>query len=196
MGKLKKLTFDHILPYEDYANGRKEKQLSLTSIKKHRRMEVGPHAMFYFENYETMWFQVHEMLHIERGGDAQIPDELAAYNPLIPQGRELVATVMLEITEPARRAKVLGVLGGIENTAFVSVQGELISGIPEIDLDRTKSDGKASSVQFIHFPFSNSQIEAFRSPDADIVVGFKHEYYTHSAGMSEAVRLALIDDFD
>ncbi|MEE2661526.1 MAG: DUF3501 family protein [Pseudomonadota bacterium] len=196
MENLKKLTFDHILPYKKYAAGRKESQISLSAIKKNRRMEVGPHAMFYFENYETMWFQVHEMLHIERGGEAQIPEELAAYNPLIPQGRELIATVMLEIGEPVKRAKILGVLGGIENTAFICVQGELINGIPEIDLDRTNSDGKASSVHFIHFPFSNKQIKTFRSSNADIVVGFRHEYYTHSAGMPGAVRKALRDDFD
>ncbi len=196
MKKLKNLTFDHILPYEKYAASRKERQVSLSAIKKNRRMEVGPHAMFYFENYETMWFQVHEMLHIERGGEAQVPEELAAYNPLIPQGRELIATVMLEIGEPVRRAKILGVLGGIENTAFVLVQDELINGIPEIDLDRTNSDGKASSVHFIHFPFSTKQIETFRNPNSDIVVGFRHEYYTHSAGMSASVRKALGDDFD
>ena len=196
MEKLKKLTLKHILPYEEYAASRKERQISVSAIKKNRRVEVGPHAMFYFENYETMWFQVHEMLHIERGGEAQIPDELAAYNPLIPQGRELVATVMLEIGEPIRRAKVLGVLGGIENTAFVLVQGEIINGIPEIDLNRTKSDGKTSSVHFIHFPFSNKQIETFRSANADIVVGFSHQNYTHSAGMNAAVRAALVEDFD
>ena len=78
----------------------------IAAIKQNRRVEVGPFATFYFENYDTMWHQVHEMLHIERGGEAQIADELEAYNPLIPQGDELIATVMFEIEDAgaARRA--------------------------------------------------------------------------------------------
>ncbi len=75
--------------------------------KRHRRLEVGPDCTFYFENFETMWNQVHEMLFIEKGGEAQIADELSAYNPLVPKGRELVATVMFEIDDPVRRAAFL-----------------------------------------------------------------------------------------
>ena len=85
----------------EYAAIRSEQRKRITEIKRHRRLEVGPFATFYFENYETMRHQVQEMLHIEKGGDAQIEDELAAYNPLIPQGKELVATVMFEIDDPA-----------------------------------------------------------------------------------------------
>src|SRR5437763_17059090 len=83
----------------DYAAIRSEQRKRITEIKWRRRVEVGPFATFYFENYDTMRHQVQEMLHIEQGGDAQIEDELAAYNPLIPQGKELVATVMIEIDE-------------------------------------------------------------------------------------------------
>lgn len=192
----KLLTSEHILPYEEYAASRKERKVEFAAVKKDRRMEVGPHATFYFESYQTMWFQVHEMLHIERGGDAQIPNELAAYNPLIPQGRELVATVMLEIGEPVRRAKVLGVLGGIENTTFILLNNELINGVPELDVNRTTAEGKASSVHFVHFPFTNDQVDAFRGPIASVAVGFNHKNYSHTAGIPDAVRLALIDDFD
>ena len=78
-----------ILPPETYSAERKALREKVIAVKRHRRMEVGPFATFYFENYETMWHQVHEMLHIEKGGDAQIDDELRAYNPLIPQGREI-----------------------------------------------------------------------------------------------------------
>lgn len=192
----KEITREDILPFDDYAATRRERKKALMSVKKDRRMEVGPHATFYFESYETMWNQVHEMLYIERGGEDQIPDELAAYNPLIPQGSELVATVMFEIGDPDRRAKVLSTLGGVEETISISVNGEKIMGIAETDVDRTTADGKASSVQFVHFPFTDAQIAAFRAPDAEVTVGFAHESYAHSAGMSAAVRAALAEDFD
>ena len=196
MSSPKVITREDILAFDDYAASRKERKLALTAVKKDRRMEVGPHATFYFENYETMWNQIHEMLYIERGGDNQIPDELSAYNPLIPQGRELVATVMFEIGDADRRAKVLATLGGVEETIFINVGDEKIKGVPEIDVDRTNADGKASSVQFVHFPFSDSQVEAFTAGDAAVSVGFNHDSYAHAAGMPTAVRAALSKDFD
>ncbi len=111
------ITRDDILPMADYARERKGRRRALTEVKQHRRLEVGPVCSFYFENYETMWNQVHEMLFIEKGGEAQIADQLSAYNPLIPKGRELVATVMLEIDDPVRRGALLAKLGGVEETA-------------------------------------------------------------------------------
>lgn len=196
MSTPKEITREDILPFDDYASTRRERKKALMAVKKDRRMEVGPHATFYFESYETMWNQVHEMLYIERGGDDQIPDELAAYNPLIPQGRELVATVMFEIGDPDRRAKVLSTLGGVEETISISVSGDKIMGVAETDVDRTTADGKASSVQFVHFQFTDAQIAAFREEDADVTVGFGHDSYSHSAGMSAAIRAALAGDFD
>ena len=196
MSSPKAITREDILAFDDYAASRKERKRALTAVKKDRRMEVGPHATFYFENYETMWNQIHEMLYIERGGENQIPDELAAYNPLIPQGRELVATVMFEIGDADRRAKVLATLGGIEETVFITVGDEKIMGVPEIDVDRTNADGKASSVQFVHFPFTDSQVIAFSAGEADVSVGFSHDSYAHTAGMPAAVRAALSKDFD
>ena len=196
MTNAKIITREDILPFDDYADSRKERKKALTDVKRNRRLEVGPHATFYFENYETMWHQVHEMLYIERGGEEQIPDELAAYNPLIPQGRELIATVMFEIGDPVRRANVLGSLGGVEETMFVSVNGEKIAGQAEKDVDRTTTDGKASSVHFVHFPFLASQVAAFSANGAEISVGFSHTSYAHAAGMPDNVRLALSRDFD
>lgn len=196
MSSPKAVTRDDILPFDEYAASRRERKKALTAIKKDRRMEVGPHATFYFENYETMWNQIHEMLYIERGGENQIPDELAAYNPLIPQGRELIATVMFEIGDADRRAKVLATLGGVEEAISITVGDEKIRGVAEIDVDRTNADGKASSVQFVHFPFTDAQIAAFRAGDAPVTVGFDHDNYSHSAGMPGAVRAALSQDFD
>jgi len=185
-----------IIPLAEYGPLRAERRKRMSEIKKDRRLEVGPFATFYFESYDTMLHQVHEMLFIEKGGAEQLPDELAAYNPLIPQGSELVATVMFEIDDPVRRARVLAELGGIENTAFVRVGGETVRGVPEDDQERSREDGKASSVQFIRFPFMPAAIAAFKSGAGDVVVGFDHPNYGHMAMMPAAVRKALAADFD
>ncbi len=194
------ITRDDILPMAGYVRARKERRRALVALKQHRRLEVGPDCSFYFENYETMWNQVHEMLFIEKGGEAQIADELSAYNPLIPKGRELVATVMFEIDDPVRRGALLAKLGGVEETAFIRIGGATINGVPEADLDRTSAAGKASAVQFIHFPFTEDQIAAFRGAGgevgAEVVVGFSHPEYAHMTVVPGPVRQALSPDFD
>ena len=184
-----------IIPLAEYAPQRAERRKRITEIKKHRRLEVGPFATFYFESYDTMLHQVHEMLFIEKGGAEQLPDELAAYNPLIPQGSELVATVMFEIDDPIRRARVLGMLGGVEHKAFLRVGADTIRAVAEDDQDRTREDVKASSVQFMRFPFTAAQVEAFRSGAGDVIVGFDHANYGHMAVMPPGVRQALSKDF-
>lgn len=184
-----------ILPLAEYGRQRAERRKRMTEIKKDRRLEVGPFATFYFESYDTMLHQVHEMLFIEKGGAEQLVDELAAYNPLIPQGSELVATVMFEIDDPIRRARVLGMLGGIEHKAFLRVGADTIRGVAEDDQERTREDGKASSVQFLRFPFTPAQVAAFRSGSGDVIVGFDHPNYGHMAVMPPAVRQALARDF-
>lgn len=189
------LTEADIMPVSEYAKTRAEWRKNVSAKKKNRRVDVGPHITFYFECYETMWLQVQEMVFIEKGGREQIPGELEAYNPLIPNGSELVATFMIEIDEPTRRKRVLDGLGGIEETAFLRVGGETILGLPEADADRTSAQGKASSVQFVHFPFSVDQIAAFSSPDAEVVLGFGHANYRHMAVVSEPVRTELTTDF-
>lgn len=190
------ITRSDIIPMDQYAKERRDRYRAITAVKQNRRMEIGPFATLYFENYDTMWFQVHEMLHIERGGEEQIAGELEAYNPLIPKGSELVATFMLEIADPVRRDKVLSTLGGIEETIALNVGGEIIKAVAEADQDRTTAEGKASSVQFVHFPFTRAQIDAFRRPGTEIVVSVGHPGYRHMAVMPEAVRAALADDFD
>jgi uncharacterized protein DUF3501 len=192
----RKIETSAILPLSEYGKLRLERRRQIAEIKKNRRMEVGPYATFYFECYETMLHQVHEMLFIEKGGAAQIPDELAAYNPLIPQGSELVATIMFEIDDPVRRERVLSTLGGIENKVFLRIGGDTIRGIAEEDQERSRDDGKASSVQFVRFSFTARQIEAFRGKDADVIAGFDHPNYSHMAVMPPTVRRALADDFD
>ncbi len=189
------LTHADIMDMAAYSEQRREMRQALTERKKHRRMEVGPFATFYFENWDTMWHQVHEMLFIEKGGEAQIADELTAYNPLIPNGAELIATVMFEIDDPIRRANALGRLGGVEDTMFIKVGGMQVDAVPEADVDRTTADGKASSVQFVHFPFTPDQIAAFRDPGSQAILGIGHENYAHMAVMADATRAALAEDF-
>lgn len=186
---------DDILPIEEFAKIRKDKRQELVGIKKNRRIEVGPVATFYFESYDTMWWQIHEMLFIEKGGDEQIADELAAYNPLIPKGRELVCTIMFEIDEPVRRANFLARLGGIEETVFIEFADETVTGVPEADVDRTTADGKASSVQFVHFPFTDDQVAKFSKAGTQVIIGFRHEQYAHMAIMPDPVRQSLASDF-
>lgn len=184
-----------IIPLAEYGPQRAERRRRISEIKKNRRLEVGPYATFYFESYDTMLHQVHEMLFIEKGGEEQLADELAAYNPLIPRGSELVATVMFEIDDPVRRDRVLSMLGGVEYKAFIRIGTELIRGVPESDQERTREDGKASSVQFIRFPFAAAQVDAFKGGRGEVVVGFDHPNYGHMALMSAAVRAALSADF-
>ena len=117
------LTRADIMDMADYAKVRKERRAAVTALKRHRRLAVGPFATFHFECFETMWMQVHEMLHIERGGEEQIAGELEAYNPLIPRGDALIATLMLEIDDPARRERELYRLAGIEDTIRLEVGG-------------------------------------------------------------------------
>jgi hypothetical protein len=190
------LTIADIIPPDDYARNRSEWKRRIGAIKRDRRVSVGPYVTFYFENRDTMWLQVQEMIYIEKGGLAQAKDELEAYNPLIPDGSELTATFMIEIDDPIRRKNVLDKLGGIEETAFLRIGNETIRGVPEADQDRTNAEGKASSVQFVHFPFTSAQIAAFRSGEADVVLGFTHACYGHMAVVPDTVRTALAKDFN
>lgn len=196
MAAKRALTAADILPWAEYAKDRMDTRRRIGQTKRNRRVDVGPNVTFYFESFETMWLQVQEMLHIERGGEEQLKDELAAYNPLIPQGQELVATFMIEIDEPERRKRILSRVGGIEETAFMMINGEKIAGRPEEDQDRTTEAGKASSVQFVHFAFSPTQIEAFKKPGTQVIVGLGHENYNHMAVLTETSRAELAKDFD
>jgi hypothetical protein len=189
------ITRADILDPDDYAKQRRALKRQVTELKRNRRVEVGPFATFYFESYETMWHQVHEMLHIERGGDAQLTDELAAYNPLIPQGDELIATVMIEIENAERRSAMLAQLGGIENDFYLSVGGERINGIPDPTRENTSPEGKASAVQFVRFPFTPAQKSAFSTAGAQVLCGIDHPHYRHIAVLPETVRAALAEDF-
>ena len=192
---LTEINRDDIMDMDDYAKVRKERRRNITKMKSDRRVALGPDATFYFESYDTMWHQIHEMLYIERGGEEQIVDELAAYNPLIPKGRELIATLMFEIDEPERRESVLAGLGGVEDTVGLKLGGKVIRAEAEADVDRTSADGKASSVQFLHFSFTDDDVALFRDLSVKVVLAIEHEKYPHMTLLSEATRAALQGDF-
>ena len=187
---------EDIMPLDVYIEKRRQLRNSIVDYKKNRRVALGPYATFYFESYETMLAQVQEMLYIEKGGDEQLQDELTAYNPLIPNGKELTATLMFEIDNPISRAAFLGKVGGIEETVFMKINGEKIKAVPEEDVDRTSSEGKASSVQFIHFNFTDDQIEKFQSNSSEIELGIDHKEYSHSTKLSKENIASLSTDFN
>ena len=184
-----------LLSSDVYAKSRKQIRKDLVEFKKNRRIALGPYATFYFESFETMVAQVQEMLHIEKGGDEQLKDELIAYNPLVPNGKELTATLMFEIDNPISRASFLGKVGGIEEKIFMKINDEIVKAVPEEDVDRTSAEGKASSVQFIHFKLNDDQISKFKSDSATIELGIDHKEYTHTTRLAENSVKSLCADF-
>ena len=186
---------EDLLPSDVYAKSRKQIRKDLVEFKKDRRIALGPYATFYFESFETMVAQVQEMLHIEKGGDEQLKDELVAYNPLVPNGKELTATLMFEIDNPISRSAFLGKVGGIEEKIFIKINDEMVKAVPEEDVDRTSAEGKASSVQFIHFKLSDDQISKFKSDSATIELGIDHKEYTHTTRLAENSVKSLCADF-
>jgi hypothetical protein len=191
----KQIEKEDLIPEDIYTERRKQIRKDLIEFKKNRRIALGPYATFYFESFETMLAQVQEMLHIEKGGDEQLKDELIAYNPLVPNGKELVATLMFEIDNPLSRGAFLGKVGGIEETIFMKIDNEVIKALPETDVDRTSAEGKASSVQFIHFKFNEDQINKFKSGDTHIELGIDHKEYSHTTKLTEDSIKSLSADF-
>lgn len=190
------LTRDDFLSPAEYQPVRREQRRRLSELKRRRQVEIGPFAIIHFENLETVRHQVQEMLYIERGGDAQLAEELAAYGPLIPQGADLIATVMFEIDDPVRRSAVLMGLGGVENHVYIDVDGHRVRSEPDPTRENTSAEGKASAVQFLKFTFAPDLIARFKVPGAQIVVGFDHPNYAHMAALPDLRRSALAQDFD
>ena len=185
-----------LIPADIYEKNRKKIRKDLVEFKKNRRISLGPYATFYFESFETMLAQVQEMLYIEKGGDEQLNDELNAYNPLVPNGKELTATLMFEIDNPVSRATFLGKVGGIEEKIFIRIDKQVVKALPEKDVDRTSTEGKASSVQFIHFNLNDDQIIKFKSNKSIIEIGIDHKEYSHITKLTENNVKSLSSDFN
>ena len=167
-----------ILSRDEYKSKRKSLREKMVLRKKFRRVDIGPYVTMYFENKDTIIHQINEMVYIENGGEEQINDEILAYKSLIPDGQELVATVMIEIDNPIKRAEFLSKMGGFEETINIKIHDQEIKGKAELDGDRTTADGKASSVQFVHFEFdekavksikNNTTVESYETKDKHIM---------------------------
>ena len=191
----REVTKTDLIPLEQYSKERTQLRKEIIEFKKTRRVSLGPYATFYFECYETMLAQIQEMLYIEKGGNDQLKDELSAYNPLIPKGQELVTTLMFEIDNVLSRTEFLNKVGGIEKKIFIKINNEIINSTSEKDVDRTSSEGKTSSVHFIHFNFTNEQIIKFKDLGNEVILGIDHKLYNHMTKISEHTRKALIKDF-
>ena len=191
----KQIEKEDLILADIYAKNRKQIRKDLVEFKKNRRIALGPYATFYFESFETMVAQVQEMLHIEKGGDEQLKDELIAYNPLVPNGTELTATLMFEIDNPLSRGTFLGKVGGIEEKIFMKIDNEEVKTAPEADMHRTSVEGKASSVQFVHFKINDEQINKFKLGNTSIELGINHKEYDHTTKLNEDNVKSLSADF-
>lgn len=176
------ITADDILPLDRYELIRNDKKQEALLRKKLTRMGVGPHATALFETWDSMWLQVQEMLRIEKGGADQLVDELSAYDPMVPKGRELTCTLLFEIEDPVRRDAFLRTIGGVEDHISIQVGGQVIKARPEGDVERTReSDGKASAVHFLHFDFDDAAIAAWQSGEGSAMLVIDHPNYGHAA---------------
>jgi len=191
-----KLTPANLLSLEEYAKQRADFRSKVMAHKKNRQVHLGDHATLYFEDSLTMQYQVQEMLRIERIFEEEgINEELAAYNPLIPDGSNLKATFMVEYEDVEERKVALARLIGIENKVWIQVDGfDKVYPIANEDLERTTEE-KTSSVHFLRFEFTPEMIAAAKQ-GADMAMGVEHEnYYIEVNPVAANIRDALAADF-
>lgn len=186
------ITRDDILPLDQYELIRADKKQEAILRKKLTQVAIGPNATLTFESWDSMWLQIQEMLRIERGGEAQIADELHAYDPMVPKGAELTATLFFEVPDPVRRDALLRTLGGVEDHVSIQVGGHVVPARPEGDVERTReSDGKASAVHFFHFDFPPEAVAAWRSGEGTAMAVIDHPAYGHAALIGADTRAFL-----
>ncbi|MBL38862.1 MAG: hypothetical protein CMP07_10690 [Xanthomonadales bacterium] len=193
---MNKISRETLLPLERYAEQRDSIRAEVMAHKKKRRVPVGEHLTLYFEDEMTMRYQVQEMLRIEKLFEpGEIEDELAAYNPLIPDGANWKATVMIEYSDEAERRRRLAELKGIENTLHIQVEGfDPVYAIVNEDMERSNDD-KTSAVHFARFEFTPEMIEAMKS-GAKITAGVRHDAYPEGpVEITGEVRDNLVADF-
>lgn len=186
-----------ILDLESFEKTRSEKRKNILLLKKDRRIHVGPDITLHFENKDTILWQIHEMLRIEKGGEDQLIDELSAYAPLAPHykghHKVMACTLMIEIVNPIRRKEMLSTLTHIENFIYISSLNERIQAQPiEDHIDRTNEMGKTSSVHFMNFRISQKAEDIML--ENPIMVHIEHPAYRHSTQLTEQQKTALLHD--
>ncbi|MDH3691530.1 MAG: DUF3501 family protein [Gammaproteobacteria bacterium] len=192
-----KLTRADLYSLEEYAQKRSEFRSKVMAHKKNRIVHVGVHACLYFEDRLTMQYQIQEMLRVERIFEPDaIEEELAAYNPLIPDGSNWKATFMLQFDDPSQRRQQLAKLIGIENQVWVKINGcEPVLGIADEDLERTNEE-KTSSVHFLRFELTAEMVDAAKR-GAPIEVGIDHDHYRYRLdSIPTSVRDSLVCDLE
>jgi hypothetical protein len=190
------ITRDDIISLQDYESIRTEKRQESILRKKFRRIAIGPYATIQFESWASMWLQIQEMLRIEKGGDEQLADELSAYNPMVPNGSEFTGTLMFEIDEEERRTAFLKTLGGVDHHIHLVIGDHKVTAEPEQDIDRTRADGKASAVQFVHFSLTSEQAMIWKSMEGQAMVQIDHPNSGHAAIISDECRRDMARDLD
>ncbi|HEX4051417.1 MAG TPA: DUF3501 family protein [Steroidobacteraceae bacterium] len=194
---MRKLTSADLMPLEQYARERPAFRARLIEHRRERSLRIGEHCSWSFEDRLTVQYQIQEMLRTERIFEpAGIEEELAAYNPLIPDGSNLKATLMLEYPDPAERARRLGELRGFERHCWVRIEGfPAVYAIADEDLVR-ENDAKTSAVHFLRFEFA-APVVAAALAGATLAAGVDHPHYRHTVEpLPEALRAALVQDFD
>ncbi|HSM69575.1 MAG TPA: DUF3501 family protein [Xanthomonadales bacterium] len=188
------LTRDQLMSLEQYAERRADFRQQVIDHKKHRRVGIGPHLNLYFEDRLTVQYQVQEMLRIERIFEPEaIEEELAAYNPLIPDGGNLKCTAMLEYQDVEQRKAQLAQLKGIENQVWLRVEGfDPVYAIANEDLERSNEE-KTSAVHFMRFELEPEMIDALHS-GAELRLGVEHDLYRHQTTVTGDTRTALLAD--
>ena len=179
----------------DYEKQRDTYRSELIDYKKNRRFKLGPNILITFENSKTMKFQIQEMMRAERMvHDSQIEEELNVYNPLIPGGDELSATLFIEITDPEKIRPVLDSFIGLTEgvNVFFEIDGEKV--VAEFEEGREKEDN-ISSVHYIRFPFSEEQKNNFVNDSNLISIHIDYGEYSHSIVLDDNMKNSLADDF-
>lgn len=193
---MEKLQRSDLFSLEQYAEHRSEMRKKVIAHKKNRRIAIGDHVQLLFEDRLLMQYQIQEMLRIEKIFEpAEIQEELDAYNPLIPDGQNLKATMMVEYSDPEERKEALKRLRGLEQSIWIQI-GELdkIFPIANEDLERT-TDEKTSAVHFLRFELSQDMIAALKGK-ASLKAGTDHEAYNHDVIVSDQVRESLTNDLE
>jgi hypothetical protein len=191
------LTAQDLYSLEQYSAHRPDYKRRAVEHRKRRQIRLGQNMTLHFEDRVTVQYQIQEMLLIERTFSQQgIQDELDAYNPLIPSGTNLKATLTLEYSDPAVRAAALTRLRGVEDRVYVRVEGhDPVYAIADEDLDRS-TDEKTAAVHFLRFELTADMIAALRENQSGLTVGVDHTEYTHSTLVYSATVQSLIADFD
>jgi hypothetical protein len=192
---MEKISRDSLMTLEAYAKARKDFRTRVLAHKKHRTIHLGGHVTLVFEDELTVRYQVQEMLRVERIFEAEgIQDELDAYNPLIPDGRNFKATMLIEYEEVNERRAALALLRGIEDRTWVRVEGcAPVYAIADEDLER-ENDEKTSSVHFLRFELTPEMVEALKY-GVGLSAGIDHGHYTASIDPLPAeTRAALVAD--